>query len=266
MAPQRRAKRDFLSLVAAAGALVLAGCNWNPHLPPDRSEDTPPRPRIRVPDPVEAAAPGQSANLLQHYIVRDTNDDPRSQIPAGRELEAEARGWTLPFKSKRMVAALITTAARDRLGDLDTIVHPDAQWGLPDPRMLESRPVFAGDEGERFLQALRRAAARFPETAKYVNATEFHLGVQERLRAGAEPMWAYYENDLDRILFRMRVIAGRPFIDYIGMFPAAPTGPIQLRDKGTPPPMTPPVIRPDGQIQPTLRTGQAQPIKRQPAG
>ena len=248
-----------------SAVLLLSACNWEPHLPQDAPEEAPPRPRIRVPDPVQPAAPGQSVNLLQHYAARDQDPAKRkTSLPSGAELAAEAPTWSLPFKSKYMVAALLSAVARDRLDDIDEIVHPQAQWGLPDPRMLRARPVYAGDDGEAFMKVLRQAASRFPEAANYELATDLHMGIQERLRTGAEPMWVYYENGLDRILFRMRVIEGRAWIDYVGMFEAAPTAPIQLRDKGNPPPMSPPLLRPDGSTRPSFSQGRQQPVQRQP--
>jgi hypothetical protein len=130
--------------------------------------------------------------------------------------------------------------------------------------MLQARPIFDGDDGERFFAALRRAAERFPHPASYVNATEFAMGIQERLRSGAEPMWAYYENEFDRILFRLRIVGGHAWIDYVGVFDAAPTAPVHVQGKGVPPSMSPPALRPDGSVTPTLRQGAARPQPRRP--
>jgi hypothetical protein len=237
-----------------------------PNLPPDMSDDPAPHRAMRVPDPVHPAEPGQSKDILQHYVSRDESQDTSAQfkIPTGKDLEAEARSWSLPFKSKRMVAALLTTVARDRLEDLKYIVAPDARWGKPDSRMMGARRVFAGDGGEAFFRALRQAATRFPHPPNYTNATAFELGVQERLRTGAEPMWAYYENGLDRILFRFRVIGGHAWIDYIGLFEDPPATAIHVSDKGPPPPMSPPVRLPNGSIVPTRSGAGADKTVRRP--
>lgn len=203
--------------------------------------------------------------MLQHYLARDEDPSVQTQfkIPSGEDLDQEAATWTLPFKSKRMVAALMSTVARDRLEDIHHILAPDARWGKPDPRMLGARPIFGRDDGEAFFTALRAAASRFAHPAKYVNATAFELGVQERLRTGAEPMWAYYDNGLDRILFRFRVVQGRARIDYVGLFVEAPAQAVRVSGKGAAPPMSPPVRLPDGSVVPTRSNdGPANTVRR----
>jgi hypothetical protein len=250
-----------VAIVTTAWMFAGSGCVSQQEA---QDDDTPlQRPRVRVPQPIDPGGPGQSLSVLQHYLSRDLDPQIASQhrLPSGRDLEAEAGTWTLPFKSKRMVAILMATVARDRLEDLPLVLAPDARWGKPDPRMFNARPIFGDDAGERFLAALRESASRFPHPASYVNATTFELGIQERLRTGAEPMWSYFENDLDRILFRFRVIGGRAWIDYVGLFEEFPTEPVRVADQGPAPPMSPPVRLPDGSV---MSSRARSPAVRQP--
>jgi hypothetical protein len=230
---------------------MLAACS-EADLPADTTEAPPSRPEIRVAHPVDPGDEGQSRNLLQQYIGRDLGP-PSTRIPHGVALESEALGWELPFKSKRIVAALLTTVARDRLEDLPSTLHPDATWGLPDPRRPHERPIFADDRGAAFLSALRTAAERFPEHAAYNNPTNFVMGLQEHIRSGAEPMWAYYEQGPDRILFRFRALAGRAWIDYVGFNAEPPTDVPAYDSLGPAPAMSPPLRKEDGSVIHSLR-------------
>lgn len=228
--------------VRAAFACAL-GCSLfacAPDKPPEDLEiDLEGRPRIRVPDPIQPAGEGESANLLQHYAKRE-------------RIEAEEPStWDLPFKSKRIAVALLITAAKDRVEDLPLLFTADATWGLPDTRQLGERPIFAGDGGETFMQAFRTAAQRFPSEAHWENRP-LTPGPQEAVRTGAEPMWSYWENLPERIYIREIVRDGRAWIDYVGFFETLPDQPIRIRsDYGLPPDLTPPLRRPDGSLHHT---------------
>lgn len=210
-------------------------------MPPDLAIEPAPTEPPRVPEPIVPADPGQSQNLLQSLALRDQNPDPSARIPAGEALAHEASTWTLPFKSKRIVASLLTTAARDRPEDLSLLLSQDAEWGLPSTSRFEARPVFA-DHGEAFLAALRAAAQRFPSTAPYHTAP-LPIAVQEKVRSGAEPLWAQYTNGDDAILFRFVMRGGRALIDYVGLFAVPPHARIELYGKDPSPPLTPPLLR-----------------------
>lgn len=227
-------------LVRAAFACTLAwslgACDSSPP-PRDASTDLEARPRVRVPDPIQPAGEGESANLLQEYAKRD------------RIEPDEPATWDLPFKSKRVAVALLITAAKDRVEDLPLLLTPDAAWGLPDTRELGRRRVFDGDGGERFLQAFRKTAQRFPANATWENRPLLP-GIQEMVRSGAEPMWSYWENLPERIYVRQVVRDGRAQIDYIGFFEEIPQDPIHVRPAyGLPPNLTPPMRRPEGADQ-----------------
>ncbi len=236
---------------------ALLGACLETDLPAEGSDAPPTRPEIRVAHPIDPGSEGQSRDLLQHYIARDAKPD--SRIPDGIALEQEAIGWELPFKSKRIVAALLTTVARDRLQDLPIMLHRDATWGLPDARRPRERPIFGDDDGAAFLAAFRKAAQRFPEHTSYNNPTNFVMGLQENIRSGAEPMWAYYEQGTDRILFRFRAIGGRAWIDYVGFYVEPPAVAPDYAALGPAPPMTPPLRKEDGGVVHNFRPRQMTP-------
>lgn len=210
--------------------------------------ETAPTPQASPSRPtVEPGEEGQSRNLLQHYRARDLAAQKLS-IPAGDRLASEATAWQLPFQSKRMIAAFLTSLSRGAVDELQFVLAPDATFGRPDPRRPHARPIFEGDNLTEFFDGISGAAQRFDETATYVNPTAFLMGVQERIRTGAEPMWAFYESGDDKIMFRFRVYRERAYIDYVGFFPDAPSGPVDYSALGPPPPMMPGVRTEDGQV------------------
>jgi hypothetical protein len=232
----------------------------------------------RVPEPIPPAEDNTSKSLLQQYAGRGWTDEPlqrtgrytfhrevdpttgevqRDDHPMQRKPPArmqrfhvlEPAVWELPFHSKRMVAALLTTAAADDLEHLSLLLTPDAHWGLPDTRMMQARPVFADDHGEAFLAALRGAAGRFPGSTRWVNPM-LVPGVQASVRSGAEPYWTYYDNGIDRIYLRHVVRDGEARFDYVGLFREAPRASVRVVGKGEPPPVSSPLRKPDGSIMP----------------
>lgn len=235
------------ALLLAAGTTLIGGCREP--IAPAADQAHAVDPPTRAVHPIDAGDEGQSRNLLQYYISRDASPSQLS-IPSGDVLARESESWRLPFKSKRIVAALLTTAARDRLSDLEFILSPDATWGEPDPRRIGEQDIFGDDGGERFFAELRTAAQRFDQHSSYKNPTNFMMGIQEHLRTGAEPMWSYYENGFDKLLFRFIVRGGLARITYVGFYREGhvPTEPRRLQNLGPIPLMTPPMRKENGDI------------------
>jgi hypothetical protein len=218
-----------------AAALAAALASWACEPPNAQLDDVvavPPTTK-RVARPVDEAAEGQSKDLLQHYVGRE-------RITAG-----EAERWELPFQGKRLVVALLISVAKDEPADLRLVLTPDARFGPVDTRRLAARPIFA-DGGVEFMNRFREAARRFPGTASWQNLIEVP-GVQETVRTGAEPVWSYYENGNDRILFRSIIYQGRARIDYVGFADEPPEQAPPLVGPERPP-LLPPYRRPDGKI------------------
>lgn len=230
--------------VFLGGFLLALGC-----VPPQaEGTDAQPAPRqVPTRPPVEPGEEGQSRNLLQHYRARDLAGE-EMPLPAGKRLAAEAAAWQLPFQSKRMVAAFLTSLSRGALDEMKYFLAPNAMFGRPDPRRPHERPVFEDGNLEEFFDGVRAAASRFDESANYVNPTSFLMGIQERIRTGAEPMWAYYEAGDDRLMFRFRVYAERAYIDYVGFYPKAPEGAVDYSALGPAPTMMPGVRTEEGKI------------------
>lgn len=204
-------------------AVIAAGaCDADPGVPEQAAVHRP----VRVPQPIAPADDDTSANLLQEYAARDPIE------------QREADLWELPFQSKRIVVALLITAGKDRLEDLDMLLTPDAMWGLPETRRFGARPIFAGDSGEGFLRAFRAAAARFPGKAKW-QTQPLAAGPQEVVRDGAEPLWSFFGNGNDRIYFRKVMYGGHARIDYVGLFEELPTEPVKVVGHGKPVPLGP---------------------------
>ncbi len=234
-------RRSALTLVLATTlAATSSGCEGAHGDDPSEAPTAAPQ-AARTARPVPAGTfEGDPVSLLDQYAERD---------PATAR---EAATWTLPFKAKRMVVALLIAAARDRLQDLPLILAADATWGLPDRRQLGERPVFAGDGGAAFFDALRASAARLRGVLEgqagrgaTFNCPPMSPGAQEAVRTGAEPYWCYYISDdnLDLLVFRLQVIAGRGRITYVGLFERRPTGPIAVGRTDPPPPFVPPMLR-----------------------
>lgn len=200
-------------------------------------EDLPPAAVVRIPDPIPPVPQSEASNLLEYYSTR------APIVPRESEL------WELPFQSKRLAVVLLIIAAHDRLEDLSQVLTPDATWGLPDPRRFGERPVFADDGGAEFFAALRRVAQRLPAGTDWATKP-MALGPQESVRAGAEPMWAYFGTG-DRLYLRMALYRGRARIDYVGFFPdGPPSEPLRVVDHGPPPPLAPDFVRPPTEPSP----------------
>jgi len=238
----------------AAGAWLLAiplGCDPNlPREPPSQ------RLVVRVPEPVPSVEGDASRNLLQAYIDRDpdvvkvrtvpADDDPTQRIQVPTTWEDESRTWRLPFQSKRLTAALLIAAAHDRLDSLRFILTPDATWGWPDLRRPGARPVFAGDDGEEFFQAFRKAAMRLPDSAGW-RSYPVPPGIQMLHATGAEPMWTVYaENQPSLIVMHLVLWRGEARIDYVGFFEELPAQNPDTSAYGPLPPIVPPRRPPPG--------------------
>lgn len=221
----------------AAGAWLLAiplGCD--PNLPPE-----PPSlpPVVRVPEPVPTVEGDASRNLLQAYIDRNPDGDPPRQGQAPMTWEQESRSWRLPFQAKRLSAALLIAAAHDRLDSLRFILTPDATWGWPDPRRPGARPVFAGDDGEAFFEAFRKAAQRLPANASW-RSYPVPPGIQMLHTTGAEPVWtAWADGQPTLIVMHLVLWRGTARVDYVGFFEEIPTEVPDLGAYGPRPPFAP---------------------------
>jgi hypothetical protein len=238
----------------AAGAWLLViplGCD--PNLPPE-----PPSRQavVRVPEPVPSVEGDTSRNLLQAYIDRDPDVVKLRSVPADgaptrtiqvpTTWEDESHTWRLPFQSKRLTAALLIAAAHDRLDSLRFILTPDATWGWPDLRRPGARPVFAGDDGEEFFQAFRKAAMRLPDSAGW-RSYPVPPGIQMLHATGAEPMWTVYaENQPSLIVTHLVLWRGEARIDYVGFFEELPTETPDTSAYGPLPPVVPPRLPPPG--------------------
>ncbi|MEM6294279.1 MAG: hypothetical protein AAGA54_23595 [Myxococcota bacterium] len=230
--------------VVLAGALLSWGCDTPVA---DTAEAEAPAPVSRDRPPVDPGEEGTSRNLLQHYRARELAGG-KLAIRSGKTLGYEARAWQLPFQSKRMIASLLTAIARGSIDDVQHVLAPNATFGRPDARRPHERPIFEGNNLERFFDGFAGALARFEETADYTNPTSFLMGLQENLRTGAEPMWAYYSSGHDRILFRFRVYGSRAYIDYVGFNEDAPTGPMDYSALGPEVAMMPGIRMEDGRV------------------
>ncbi|MGH1343041.1 MAG: hypothetical protein ACRBN8_15885 [Nannocystales bacterium] len=224
--------RLWLSL---CGALLASGCD----APQAAGTETAPREAVAPSRaPVDPGEDGQSRTLLQHYRARDLAGGKLS-VPAGERLGAEATAWQLPFQSKRIVASFLTSLSRGAVDELQYTLAPGATFGRPDPRRPHERPIFEGDNLLEFFDGAHAAASRMDEMTTYKNPTSFVMGLQERIRSGAEPVWAFYESGPDKLMFRFRMYGSRAYIDYVGYFPEAPTEPVDYSALGPAPPMMP---------------------------
>ncbi len=251
-------QRGFVALFLGH-AVALCGCE--PNLPPEVPVT---EPAPRVPSPVTAVEGQVSRNLLQSYIDRDPvvadsvracpeqipqcDDQDKISIPI--TWEQEAQSWSLPYRAKRLVAALMITAAHDRIENLRFILTPDAQWGWPSTYRIEATPIFAGDGGEKFFAALRRVGERLPEKTKWVSQPA-PPGVSILLSTGAEPMWTYYLHDRTALLMHLVLYQGAARIDYVGMFEQLPDAAeaeaavqAYAQTHGAPPPFATPLLPP----------------------
>lgn len=198
--------------------LAAAGCE-EPALAPDSSR---PEPIRHVPSPVAPAEEGASSDFLQQCVVREPI------------LAEEAEHWEMPFQARRVAIGLMIIIAQDRVDDLDLVLTPDAMWGLPETRRFGARPIFDHDGPGEFVHALREAGHRFPPNPKW-RTLPLTMGTQETVRSGAEPLWSFYENGVDRIYFRIVLRDGRARIDYVGLFEGGPPdGPISTVGQGRP--------------------------------
>lgn len=227
-------RRGAWSLGCGLLAITL-GCD--PNLPPEPPDA---KPVVRVPEPVAAVEGEASRNLLQAYIDRDPDVVKMRALQGPLTWEDESHTWRLPFQSKRLTAALLIAAAHDRLDSLRFILTPDATWGWPDLRRPGARPVFAGDDGEAFFQAFRRAAMRLPHDASW-RSFPVPPGIQMLHATGAEPMWTVYAEDQPTLIVMHLVLyRGEARIEYVGFFDELPQELPDASAYGPLPPIVPP--------------------------
>ncbi len=186
---------------------------------------------------------GREKSLLARYMDRPL------ETPAESEL---------PTHAMRTIVMLLERVAQDRADLLPEVLDPGARWGLPDRRQLRGRPVFEGDAGRSFLDALRGAANRFEAEAKFACPPLSPQG-SAMVARGEAPMWcAYHSKDgLDLLVFRLRGSEAGARIDYVGLFETRPSE--ALRADGEPPP---PPMRPTDAIRAERKAAQPAPPKR----
>lgn len=244
----------------AAACLLAMTLGCDPNLPPEPPSRPP---TVRVPEPVAAVEGETSRNLLQAYIDRNpevvkvrsvhAEGDPTRKVQVPVTWEDESHTWRLPFQSKRLTAALLIAAAHDRLESLRFILTPDATWGWPDLRRPAARPVFAGDDGEEFFQAFRKAAERLPDSADW-RSFPVPPGIQMLHATGAEPMWTVYAEKTPALIVMHLVLwRGEARVDYVGFFEELPEQPLDLGAYGPLPPLVPPRLPPpEGEAAPAV--------------
>ena len=225
------ASRAAARITALTTVLGVGACDQNLPLQPFEAVETP-----RTPQPIDPGLGREDRNLLQQYAERDP-------IEPG-----EAETWQLPFQAKRVAVAMLIAAALDRREDLKLVLTPDATWGLPDRRRIGARPVFGDDDGEAFLDALRKTAARFPADAPWKSQPVLP-GVQALYQSGAEPMWTFWASDAEFMVTSMIVVGGAARIDYIGLWEDGPNKNVDTSNWGPPPPMIP-TLREDMMVPP----------------
>jgi hypothetical protein len=262
--PHRRARgrattrsRWPARVVIAAALLMYPGCNA-PNQPRSGSDVEASDAVIPPTPPLEA---GKEQSLLHEYAAREPipmalrRIDARRCYPSlepnpddpGKVVQLPGYCWRLPYRAKLIDGVLLTAIAHRDLELLHMVLTPDAQWGLPDRRMLEAKPIFGRDHGQAFIDALHATALRMPATPAWeskgtVSALE---GV---MTVGAEPMWSYFSHEvapgrLDVIVIRKVTYQGQAAIDFVGLYPDGPPDTPVFTDPahGAVPPMSPPI-------------------------
>ncbi len=250
--------RRFLPrlLVPALLGLMSSACD-TAHYSSDwgrtPTSDLPPSGRELPPGTAE----GSQRNLLDSYAGRDV------------VTRAESETWLIPDKGKRIVVALLTAVAHDNPENLDMFFTKGARWGFPDRREFEAFPIFDDDGGARFIDVFRGAAARFSDKAAFTCPPLVNAG-SVLVRGGAEPYWCWYlSNDhLDVIAFKLMTEGGHARIDYIGMYPERPRGPVSLRseDNDRSPPWGPVMKKRKTPLRPRLSPSPRPGMTGAPAG
>jgi hypothetical protein len=199
------------------------------------SEVTAPLPRLEPPElDVTEAPPG---SLLARYVGE----------PAG-ELAGELGRHPLPDRANELIDELMRAAAAGEREAFVAHFEDQARWGLPDRRQLAARPVHA-DEGAAALSALRHSAARLPGEL-VLHCPELDRRMLAPIRRGEALMWCMWTSPdyLDLLVFAIRghIADGEADarVEYLGLFPAAPLGPVVVPGEPPPPPMRamPPII------------------------
>ena len=115
--------------------------------------------------------------------------------------------------------------------------------------------VFAGDEGEEFFQAFRKAAERLPDSADW-RSFPVPPGIQMLHATGAEPMWTVYAEKTPALIVMHLVLwRGEARVDYVGFFEELPEQPLDLGAYGPLPPLVPPRLPPPEGEAARLRIG-----------
>ena len=147
---------------------------------------------------------------------------------------------SLPEHATALIEATLHAAANERLEDFVAQIDPGARWGLPDRRELAGRPIF-DDGGLAAMSALRRVTSRLPENLS-LHCPKLDRRTIPLVRRGEATMWCMWTSDdhLDMLVFALRGAS----IVYMGLFPDAPRGPLNMPGEPPPPPARarPPII------------------------
>jgi hypothetical protein len=154
----------------------------------------------------------------------------------------------LPDHAAALIEATLHAVAHERLEEFVAHIDPSARWGLPDRREIAGRPILA-DGGVAAMDALRRAAARLPESLP-LHCPQLDRRTVPLVRRGEATMWCTWvsEDRLDVLVFELRgrIDAGEADgeIVYLGLFPDAPQQPVIVPGEPPPPPVRarPPII------------------------
>ena len=167
--------------------------------------------------PAWVASPAVSDSLASRYGAR-------SDLDLGGLSPRE-----LPSRAKKLIVTLLAGVARNDEALVRSLLAPDAGFGVPDRREFNAWPIAEGDNFATFMAALRGVASRFPADASF-SCPPIHAKFIDAVARGEHPMWCSYTSadQLDLLVFRLLVINGVGYVDYVGMFETQPTSTVPL--------------------------------------
>lgn len=206
------------------------GCNTRHH---DRGDAPVMRPPVITNQKRSLPPATAGKSLLDEYSPRDS-------------VAGEANTWQLPMKTKRLLVGLLIAAAHDDIESLDAFLTPDARWGDPDYRQLNSRPVYDHGDPRAFFDALRDVTAKIPASTQ-PEVTPWPPSANFFVRYGAEPFWTGYVSPSGVMIVRLTMRDGVARVDYVGLSSRSRSEAEQLAmksDKEPKPPLVPRLKRP----------------------